>query len=196
MSGAVVWLTGLPSSGKSTLAHELFTSLRRSRRAAALLDGDEVRDALVPRPGYSAAERDAFYATLGRLAALLARQGLIVAVAATAHRRAWREAARSLSPRFIEVFIDVPPDECRARDAKGLYAQGVRDLPGADLQYEAPESPDVVASGGEDAAALREILRRLSSTAAASGATSTPPPAPAARRGAPDPSPKGAAKPH
>jgi len=165
MSGAVVWLTGLPSSGKSTLAARLLAQLVAAGRPAALLDGDEVRDALVPRPGYAPAERDSFYATLARLAALLARQGLVVLVAATANRRAHRAQARSLAPRFLEVYLDVPTDECRRRDAKGLYARAAqgktRDLPGADAAYEVPESPDVVARGGEDPGAVHEILGRI-----------------------------------
>ncbi|MGZ6126474.1 MAG: adenylyl-sulfate kinase [Myxococcales bacterium] len=165
MSGAVVWVTGLPSSGKSTLAARLLSRLRREGRPAAILDGDEVRDALVPRPGYTAPERDAFYATLARLAALLARQELTVIVAATANRRVYREQARALAPRFLEVHLDVSADVCRQRDAKGLYARsaegGVPDLPGAGAGYEAPVAPEVVARGGEDADALEEILRRL-----------------------------------
>ena len=165
MSGAVVWLTGLPSSGKSTFAQRLFNRLRENGRPAALLDGDEVREALIPRPGYTPADRDAFYETLGRLAALLARQGLVVMVAATAHRRAWRDAARSLSPQFVEVYLDVSDDECRRRDAKGLYARAaegmVKDLPGGGATYEAPAAPEVIARGGEDAFALEEALQRL-----------------------------------
>lgn len=166
MSGAVIWLTGLPSSGKSTLAGRLLPRLRREGRPSAILDGDEVRDALVPRPGYGADDRDWFYSTLAKVAALLARQDLDVIVAATANRRAWRDLARALAPRFVEVFLDVPADTCRLRDAKGLYARaaqgGAPDLPGAGVEYEPPRAPEVIARGGEDAAAVEEILRRLS----------------------------------
>ncbi|HEY6106413.1 MAG TPA: adenylyl-sulfate kinase, partial [Anaeromyxobacteraceae bacterium] len=84
--GAVVWLTGLPASGKSTLAARLRERLEALGRMAVVLDGDAVREALVPRPGYSAEEREAFYQTLASLAGLLARQGLSVLVAATAPR--------------------------------------------------------------------------------------------------------------
>ena len=165
MSGAVVWLTGLPSSGKSTLAGRLVARLRAAGRPAVVLDGDEVRDALVPRPGYTPEERDSFYATLARLAALLARQQLIVLVAATGHRRVYRDRARALSPRFLEVFLEVPAEECRRRDRKGLYAQAasgtVSNLPGAGAEFEPPKAPEVVARGGEDSGALDEILSRL-----------------------------------
>jgi adenylylsulfate kinase len=166
VSGAVVWLTGLPSSGKSTLAGRLLLRLRGEGHLAAVLDGDEVREALVPRPGYTGPERASFYATLARLAALLARQGLTVIVAATANRRSYRDEARALAPRFVEVHLDVSPDICRSRDAKGLFARAARggapELPGAGAEYEPPAAPDVVARGGEDADALDEILRRLS----------------------------------
>src|SRR5262249_17912043 len=72
--GAVVWMTGLPSSGKSTLAAALQAALGRAGRPACTLDGDAVRAAIVPSPGYTPEARDAFYATLARLAALVAGQ--------------------------------------------------------------------------------------------------------------------------
>ncbi|MHB8877896.1 MAG: adenylyl-sulfate kinase, partial [Myxococcaceae bacterium] len=121
-AGWVVWVTGPPSSGKSTLARKLKRRLDGQARASALLDGDEVREALVPRPGYGPMERAAFYATLGRLAALLARQGLVVLVPATANLVAYREEAKAVAPRYLEVFVDVPPEECALRDPKGLWA--------------------------------------------------------------------------
>jgi adenylylsulfate kinase len=171
VNGAVVWFTGLPSSGKSTLARAVQERLAAAGRSAALLDGDEVRDAMVPRPGYSAAEREAFYASLARLAALLARQGLVVLVAATAHRRVFREEARGLAPRFAEVFLDVPEEACRARDAKGLYAKAAAgdaaSLPGAGIAYERPLAPDVLARGGEDAAAVEAVLAWVQKTSPA-----------------------------
>lgn len=169
MSGAVVWMTGRPASGKSTLARRVRQRLFAAGRPCLLLDGDEVRAALVPAPGYAPAERDAFYATLARLAALCARQGLVALVAATAHRRVYRRAARDLAPRFVEVYLDVPAEACRSRDPKGLYARAAAgeapDLPGAGVSFEVPEAPEVVASGGEDEAAVEAILRRLDAPA-------------------------------
>lgn len=177
MSGAVVWVTGLPSSGKSTLAARIAARLRAADRPTALLDGDQVRAALDPRPGYDAEARSRFYGTLARLAALLAKQGLVAVVAATASRRAFRERARALAPRFVEVFVDVPIDVCAARDTKGLYAAArrgsVTELPGIGSGFEPPEHPDVVATGGEDLAAPSAVLALLSGSAAYS---STPAP--------------------
>lgn len=163
--GTVIWITGLPASGKSTLAARLRERLEALGRMAVVLDGDAVREALVPRPGYSAEERDAFYQTLASLAGLLARQGLSVLVAATAPRRAHRAAARALAPRFVEVFVDVPAEECARRDPKGLWARArageAPTLPGAGAPYEPPEAPEVRAAGGEDAAAVEAVLRSL-----------------------------------
>ena len=161
MSGVVVWVTGKPSSGKSTFALKLHEALERDGVHAMLLDGDEVRRALVPVPGYDERGRDDFYATLGNLAALVARAGAVALVPATAHLRRFRDRAREVAPAFVEVWVDVPADEVAARDAKGLYA-AVREgrlsgVPGADLEYEAPLRPDVVVEGGFDDEGVQRV---------------------------------------
>ncbi|MCC6215174.1 MAG: adenylyl-sulfate kinase [Polyangiaceae bacterium] len=165
MTGAVVWITGLPSSGKSTLAGRLAVALRERGWACCVLDGDAVRDALVPPPGYDEGGRRAFYETLARLAALVAAQGTIAVVPATANRAEHRARARALAPRFVEVHVGTPLEVCRARDPKGLYARAGRGelaaLPGATEPFEAPRSPDVRAEGGEDERAVAEIVARL-----------------------------------
>jgi adenylylsulfate kinase len=161
--GAVVWFTGLPASGKSTLAAHLAARLREARCAAVVLDGDDVRDALVPRPGHDDAGRDGLYRSLAGLAALIAHQGAIAIVAATAHRRAWREHARALAPRFVEVHVATPLAECRRRDPKHLYAAAANlpTLPGIGVPYEPPLHPAVVAPAGDDDAVLDAVLALL-----------------------------------
>lgn len=154
MSGVVAWLTGLPSSGKSTLAGRAAERLRAQGAACVILDGDEVRARLRPAPGYDDAGRDAFYETLAGLAGYLASQGAIVLVPATANRRAFRDRARALAPRFLEIFVDTPAEVCMARDAKGLYAAAAQhgnrgSLPGAGALYEPPASPDLRVRGEE-----------------------------------------------
>lgn len=166
-AGPIVWLTGLPSSGKSTLARAVAEALRARGAHVVVLDGDEVREALRPRPGYDDAARDAFYESLARLAALVATQGTTVLVPATANRRAFRERARALAPGgFVEVFVDTDLETCRARDAKGLYARaqqgGGGTLPGAGARYEPPLAADVVVRGGEDG--LARVLACLGLT--------------------------------
>lgn len=164
-TGVVVWLTGLPSSGKSTLAADLSQALRARGGLVCVLDGDRVRASLSPPPGYSTEARANFYETLARLAALLAGQSLVVIVAATAHRRAFRERARELAPAFVEVWVDTPLETCAQRDAKGLYAASragaAENLPGAGETYEAPSRPDLVARGGSDPAAIAQLVERL-----------------------------------
>lgn len=159
VTGVVAWFTGLPSSGKSTLAHAVAGELRLRGVEPVVLDGDEVRGAMLPKPGYDEASRAAVYGTLARLAALIARQGHVVLVPATAHRRAFRDAARALAPAFVEIFVDTPADECRRRDTKGLYAANVADAPGAGVAYERPLAPDVIVRPSEERAA--DIAERL-----------------------------------
>jgi adenylylsulfate kinase len=156
----VVWITGLPSSGKSTLA----ARLQRRLANAIVLDGDEVRDVLGMH-AYDSRGRYAFYRALSGLSALIARQGVVAIVPATAPSREHRAVARELAPRFLEVFVDTPLDECERRDSKGLYAAARRGavtaLPGGAVEYERPSSPDVIAQGGEDDLAIARILDLL-----------------------------------
>jgi len=161
VSGVVVWFTGLPSAGKSTLARDVQRKLSERGTLSCLLDSDELRVVLASTLDYSDSARASFYRSLAGLSALLARQGLVVLVAATAHRREYRDQGRALAPRFVEVWVRTSLEECRGRDAKGLYAAAMTkpgSLPGVDVPYEAPEHPDVSASGGEDAWALEQIL--------------------------------------
>lgn len=168
MKGSVVWITGLPSSGKSVLAEQVWRRLLHERRPAVLLDGDAVRAAIRPAPGYDEEGRAQFYETLGNLATMLARQGLVVLVPATAHRKVFRDQARASSPHFVEVYLCTSPESCARRDTKGLYAAAregkASGLPGYDAAYEAPESPDVIALGGFDEEAVFKILKCIHGT--------------------------------
>ena len=169
MTGVVVWFTGLPSSGKTSLAKAVQERLARLKRSACLLDSDEVRQALVPSPGYTEGAREAFYATLAGLAGLLSQQGLVVLVAGTAHRDEHRERARKAAQCFIEVWVNTPIEECERRDSKKLYARArlgeLTSLPGVQIKYETPAKPDIIAPGGLSAEAVDEILERIASVA-------------------------------
>ncbi len=176
MSGVVIWFTGLPSSGKSTLAGLTRSRLGDLERGSCVLDGDVVRQLIAPKLRYSDGDRAEFYLALASLAAELARQGLIVLVAATAHLREYRRQARQLAPHFVEVWVTTPLSECRKRDNKGLYARGDADadatkLPGASTPYEEPEAAEVRASGGHDAAAVERIVSILRQNALQSAVT-------------------------
>ena len=161
MTGSVIWFTGLPASGKTTLANEVRERLNERGVACCVLDGDVVRQVTAPVLGYSEQARAAFYGVLAGLAAELAGQGLVVLVPATAHRRAYRERARRLAPAFLEVWVTPPLEECQRRDDKGLYAVARSKpgkLPGVGVPYERPQSAAVAASGGRDREALDAIV--------------------------------------
>jgi len=165
--GFAIWLTGLPSSGKTTLAHALRRQLNERGIVVQILDSDQLRRRLTPNPTYSAEERDWFYDIITFLAELLTTNGVNVLIAATASQRAYRQAARDRISRFAEVYVECPPEVCRARDPKGLWERADRDeitnLPGAGARYEAPDVPearvDTACHSAEEAA--RRILRRL-----------------------------------
>jgi adenylylsulfate kinase len=164
MTGVVVWFTGLPASGKTTLAERLRARLADHGRTAIVLDSDVVRDVL-GAAGYGEAERAAFYRVLGRLAAVIADQGAIVLVSATAPLREHRNAAGRGNHRFLEVWVDTPLAVCEARDFKNLYARAHRGelphVPGVGAPFEPPEHPDAIAHGGYDDAALAKLEAML-----------------------------------
>ncbi len=143
-----IWITGLPASGKSTIARALKACLASRGVDAPILESDELRKVLTPQPHYSPAERDAFYRAMIYIGGLLADHGTPVIFDATAHRRLWRDEARRAFPRFLEVYAECPLEICMARDPKGIYRQGVESgkgaVPGLHEPYEPPEHPDVV----------------------------------------------------
>jgi len=162
-----VWLTGLPASGKSTIARALAEELAGKGIRAAILESDAVRREISPQPKYDDAERDAFYATLAYLARVLVLHGVPVIVDATANRRTYRDRAREAIPRFLEVHVRCPLAVCQARDPKGIYRRGAagtaRNVPGVSAPYEPPLLPEAVVDGerGDPAAAARQIVSAL-----------------------------------
>lgn len=162
-----VWLTGLPASGKSTIAKALASELAGRGVRAAVLESDIVRREISPRPDYGDAGRDAFYATLAYLARVLVLHGVPVIIDATANRRTYRDRARGAIPRFIEVYVRCPLPVCQARDPKGIYrrvAEGTaQNVPGVSAPYEPPLMPEVVVDGERDdpAVAASRIVSAL-----------------------------------
>jgi len=150
-TGATVWLTGLPSAGKTTLAGALAARLTAAGRAVEMLDGDAVRPILSPELGYSRADRDANVARIGWVASRLARHGVLVLASVVSPYAQARDGVRSLHERadvrFLEVHVATPVAVCAERDVKGLYAKarggGIRNLTGIDGEYEPPVSPEL-----------------------------------------------------
>ena len=137
-----VWITGLPASGKSTLAKALKGELSARSVEAAILESDELRRVLTPKPRYDEEERDTFYGAMVHIGLLLLRHGVPVIFDATANRRRYRDRARGLIPRFYEVYVDTPLEVCRSRDPKGLYRAAPGSLPGLQAPYEPPLHPE------------------------------------------------------
>lgn len=145
--GAVIWLTGLPRAGKSTLSRQLEAELRQQGRNVEVLDGDEVRTRLSKGLGYAKEDRDENVRRISFVAHLLERNGVIVIVAAISPYRDARDQARREAHRFIEVYVDCPVDECIKRDFKGLYERALKGIisnfTGVSDPYEPPLSPEV-----------------------------------------------------
>lgn len=146
-SGATVWLTGLSSAGKSTLAEAVSQRLRDAGHRVELLDGDIVRRELSRGLGYSKADRDENIRRIGFVAELLTRHGVIVIVAAISPYRAVREEVRQRIGSFIEVYVNAPLELCEQRDRKGLYRKArageIQGMTGVDDPYEPPLAPEV-----------------------------------------------------
>lgn len=142
-----VWLTGLPASGKSAIAAALKPKLEMLGLPVEVLESDVLRRTLTPAPTYSPAERDLFYQTVAVRGSRLVAQGVTVLFDATASRRAYRDFARSLIPRFIEVAVECPLEVCMERDRKGTYRKGrageSATVPGLQEPYEPPLDPAV-----------------------------------------------------
>ena len=159
-----IWLTGLPASGKSTLASALLKQLDERSVDIAILESDALRQVFVRKPLYDEHERDAFYAQMVYVGALLTAHGVPVIFDATANRRSYRDRARVQIPRFLEVYVATPLEICMARDPKHIYKKAregeATNVPGLQAPYEPPESPDLIVYGEyepADAAAERII---------------------------------------
>lgn len=148
--GVTVWLTGLPSSGKSSIARLAEAELRRRGRPVEILDGDAVREHLSKGLGFSRADRDTNVQRMAFVAQLLTRHGVLVLVAAISPYAQARGEARSRIGDFIEVHVDCPLAECERRDVKGLYAKAragvICAFTGVSDPYEAPVAPELVLS--------------------------------------------------
>ncbi|SES46405.1 adenylylsulfate kinase [Streptomyces sp. yr375] len=150
-TGATVWLTGLPSAGKTTIARELADRLRAEGHLVEVLDGDEIREFISAGLGFSREDRHVNVQRIGFLAELLARNGVKALVPVIApyadSRTAVRERHEKSGTAYLEVYVATPVEVCSVRDVKGLYAKQaageLSGLTGVDDPYETPEAPDL-----------------------------------------------------
>ncbi|MGW3292082.1 adenylyl-sulfate kinase [Streptomyces sp. NPDC001002] len=150
--GATVWLTGLPSAGKTTIARHLGDRLKAEGHRVEVLDGDEIRRFLSAGLGFSREDRNTNVQRIGLVSEVLARNGVLSLVPVIAPYTDSREAVRkrhqASSTPYIEVHVATPVEVCSKRDVKGLYARQaagqLTGLTGIDDPYEPPFDPDLV----------------------------------------------------
>ena len=147
----VIWITGLPGSGKSTVAEALKTALKDD---AVILRMDELRKVVTPVPTYSDEERELLYRSLVYTAKKLSDCSHTVIIDATAHLRRWRTLARNVICEYMEVYLKCSLDECRRREErradshqapKSIYKKAEEGwpVPGVNVPYEEPTRPEI-----------------------------------------------------
>lgn len=165
--GFCLWLTGLPSAGKTTIAKAITPLLEEQGFRVELLDGDEVRTGLSADLGFDRKSRETHARRVTFVAKVLARNGIVPIVALISPYRASRAAARAEIGSFVEVYVTTPLEVCEERDVKGLYKKAragiIHEMTGIDDPYEPPENPELTIGTqhqGPEAAAA-EIMRGL-----------------------------------
>ena len=156
--GLVIWLTGLSGAGKSTLARLLSEKLSTAGHRVETLDGDEVRENLSRGLGFSKEDRDTNVRRIGFVARLLARNAVVVLVAAISpYRQSRDDVRRGIEDdgiRFVEAFVRCPIDRLVERDVKGLYIKAlageIANFTGISDPYEEPLFPDVVVDSSSE----------------------------------------------
>jgi adenylylsulfate kinase len=161
---AVIWLTGLSGSGKSTIAKWVAQALEREGHKVERLDGDTIRD-IFPATGFTRPERDQHIRRVGYLASRLEKNGVFVVASLVSPYQDSRDFVRGLCDRFLEIHVATPLEECERRDVKGLYAKARRgeiaNFTGIDDPYEPPSAPELTVdtSGLSVEQAGRQIVK-------------------------------------
>ena len=146
--GFTIWFTGLPCSGKSTLAGLVAPQLEHRGHGVEVLDGDVVRTHLCKGLGFSRDDRDENVRRIGFVAKLLSRHGATVITAAISPYRSIRDEIRASIENFVEVYVKTPLEVCILRDVKGMYKKAIageiKHFTGVDDPYESPLHPELV----------------------------------------------------
>ena len=164
--GCVLWFTGLPGSGKSSVAREVELALVKNGRNAFVLDGDNIRLGLNKDLGFSPADRTENIRRVGEVAKLFSDANIVCLVACISPYAADRKAARALVKpgRFLEVYCAATVGECEARDPRGLYKKArageIKEFTGISAPYEVPSGSELILeTGGKDT--LEQSARKV-----------------------------------
>ncbi|MCP8309233.1 MAG: adenylyl-sulfate kinase [archaeon] len=154
--GWCIWLTGLPGSGKSTVAKALINKLKDNDINAQIISSDELRKVITPEPKYTEEEREIVYGAIRYVAKLLTKNGVNVIIDATGNRRRYREKAREEIKNFMEVYLYCPLEICIKRESKRMETfqapkdiykraiEGKSTVPGMGAPYEEPLNPELI----------------------------------------------------
>ena len=162
----VVWTTGLPGSGKTTLGNRVYEKLTKNGYRVERLDGDTVRS-LFPSTGFSREERNVHIERVGHLASILERNGIIVVASFISPYEEARDFVRRLCENFIEIHMATPGEVCEKRDTKDLYGRArrgeIKNLTGYDDPYEIPSHPELTIDASQESVekSANQVLRYI-----------------------------------
>lgn len=162
--GATVWFTGLPSSGKSTIAHKVEKLLREKGHRVEVFDGDVIRKNLCSDLGFSKEDRDTNIKRIAFVCKLMTRNDVVAIAAAISPYRETRDYARKeIGKDFLEVYVRCPLSVCKDRDVKGLYKKALsgelKGFTGIDDPYEEPLNPELILH--TDKESVEESVQRV-----------------------------------
>jgi len=167
MKGVTVWFTGLPCSGKTTLALKLSAELKKRGYLPEDLDGDITRKYLSKGLGFSKEDRDENIRRVGFVCSLLTRHGAVTTAAFVSPYRSIRAEIRAMIGDFIEVYVKCGLDQCIARDVKGMYKKAIageiKNFTGISDPFEEPENPELVLETDKEneEECLQKILQKM-----------------------------------
>ncbi len=158
----VLWFTGLPVSGKTSLADAMYEEIKKNGRKVERLDGAKVRQ-LFPQTGFSKKERILHVERIGHLSSILVKHNIIVVASFISPYEESRQFARQLSTNFIEIYVNTPLEICEKRDTKGLYLRArkgeIKQFTGIDAPYEEPKNPEIIVDTSN--IALEENVKKI-----------------------------------
>lgn len=148
MQASAIWITGLPASGKTTIAGLLQNHLKSKNIPVMILDGDEIRKTLSKDLGFSPEDRKEHNRRVIEVAKLLVKNGITTIIPLISPYQETRERARKEIPNFVEIYTKASLDTCIKRDPKGLYKKAqkgeIKNMTGLQSPYEEPQNPEII----------------------------------------------------